>query len=1165
MTKMTQKQLELKRCFEAFVEQMNGEDTSELSQNELLEMMGMLKNKLQKVRQEEEEEKERLKEEEERRKAEEKQKAHDQHVEAVTCMDLPMDWDNLFETDSRSNGVHFDRVSDALIKSLTTLGKVDIEYIAAITDKEYKEVIKELKGSVYQNPATWNECFYKGWETAEEYLSGNLMQKWKRAKEADSYYNGYFSDNLKALEQAMPEGVSGDEIYVTLGSPWVPAHIIDEFIEYLIGPCISLLHDDKLKDLYRVRHDEITGTWEVPYKDRYKYGVYATTAQVTYGTNKIGALTIIEKTLNMKQLEIRKPTNSILHPNATVVDKDETVLIIDKQKKIIQEFQRWIWKKPKRKKELEDIYSARYGCVRVRRFDGSFLEFPTMSKETTLYPYQKDAVARILFSPNTLLAHDVGSGKTYIMIAAAMEKRRMGLSDKNLFVVPNNLVKQWQDIFYRLYPDAKLLMVTPNKFNPQKREAVMEDIRDNDYDGIIMAYSCFEMIPLSKDYYIKELEKQKEAIFQIVQTKSKATRKLKKKQEKLQEALYKLEATLDDMYDGIYFDELGITSLFVDEAHNYKNVPIDTKINKVLGINKRGSAKCKDMMDKVHCVQRQNDGGGVVLATGTPVTNSITDVYVMQQYLQSGELALVDLQNFDSWAGMFAEQKTRFEIDVDTTEFRMVTRFARFHNLPELTTLFASVADFHSMADNPLLPAFDGYTDCTVKKTPAFDYYLKTISNRVDDVRMWLVDKKEDNMLKITTDGRKAALDLRLVDDNATFDAESKVVRCAEEVFELYHKYYLDGKTQLVFCDISVPKSSFNIYDELRRLLEQMGVKHHHIAYVHEAESERKRKALFEGVKKGEIRILIGSTFKLGMGVNVQDNLIAVHHLDVPWRPADMIQREGRILREGNTNDKIFIYRYITEGSFDAYSWQLLETKQRFISELLSGCLKDRSGDDVNDTVLDYAEVKALAIGNPLIKEKVEVENSLNRYLTLQNKQIRVRMELERSLVEIAKEREKLKDRLMHIYQDMVFVNSSNYEYSKDERVEIRSILHEAVVNQKTGEREKELMSYRGFRIIIPTRLFDDKVYVVLEGSGRYKIDMGDKETGNLIRIDNFINTLEDKYKAVQKRINQLGDKETGIITELKNKVSYATEIEDLRSKLEKINKKLGVEQNAGN
>lgn len=1104
-------------------------------------------------------------EEEQKRKKEEKIRKQKEHIEEVTCMDLPLDWSNPFYADERATGIYIENISDALVKSLTTLGKVDIEFIASVTGNNYKTVINALKGSIYQNPLTWNECFYQGWETADEYLSGNLMQKWKTAKKANRKYNGYFRDNVKAIESVLPPTVATEDIYITLGSPWVPSDIIDDFIEHLFGGYTTYWGDSKrTREYLSVKHDELTGTWEIPQKTRYQHGVTDTEA---YGTSRLEALYILEKTLNMKTVavkdEVKCPTNA--SGVKRVINKEETLLALEKQQKMIKEFQDWVWKDEERKERLERIFENKYSCVRRRIFDGSFLTFPDLSPNITLFPYQKNAVARILFTPNTLLAHDVGSGKTYIMIASGMELRRMGLSKKNLYVVPNNIVGQWQKIFLEMYPDAKILTVDPKSFAPSKRETVLEKIRDEEFDGIIMAYSCFEQIPLSQEFYIDELQDMKEKVNDLLNDSKKVTKSLSNKKEKLEKQLAELATTLDNIDCGVFFDELGISRLYVDEAHNYKNVTIETKADNVLGITRRGSKKCKDMLDKVRVVQK--NGGGVVMATGTPITNSITDAFIMQRYLQNGELGLLDLQNFDSWIGMFAEKSTEFEIDVDTSNYRLATRFSKFHNLPELTTLFSQIADFHHIDKINGIPEFDGYSDALIGKTQSFEKYLKNISSRADTVRKGVVSKRMDNMLKITTDGRKAALDIRLVDPNEQFTQQSKVFRCAENVFDIYLK--TDG-TQLVFCDTSTPKSSFNMYDELKRLLIEKGILSSQIAFVHDATTEAKRNTLFKMMRGGEIRVLIGSTFKLGIGVNVQDKLIAIHHLDVPWRPADMTQREGRILRQGNKNAKVQIFRYITEGSFDAYSWQLLETKQGFITSLLSGSYTQRSGSDVDDAVLNYAEIKALAVGNPLVKKRVETANALSRYYTLQRKLVETRIRLDKEFKELPSKIEHQKMLVEKAIRDKqcydeylknlpVLASIADKSREAERRKLLREKLFDAVKNNELHPKETTVFEYCGFKIILPANMTKEKPFVWLEREGKYYVELGDTEVGGLIRIDNYLNNFDKHIDELKKKLFDLSERKKGIQKELDNDENYADVIAELKEKLAEIDDKLGV------
>ena len=650
---------ELSPCMETALEQVSFAELLDIAAASSSEEIGAVIEQLEKAKQRaEKREKEEFRRREMAdilRQRQEERERREAHVREVTCMDLPLDWENAFDSDERTQGVHTDSIPDALVMSLNTLGRVDIEYIASVTGADYKTVINTLKGSIYQNPDTWGECFYKGWETAEEYLSGNLLRKLNTAKEAYKEYYGWFAENIKAIEKVLPPAVSAEDIYVTLGSPWVPASIIDDFILHLFGSpfrhngrFFSAVDEDSLMDSWKTVHDEITGSWEIPGKSRYHHSVGVRKA---YGTERMEALHILEKTLNMKSVTVTDEVSCPSKPSdkKRVINKAETVAALEKQQKLIKEFRKWVWQDDDRKKLLETIYENNFGCVRRRIFDGSFLEFPGMSDAVKLYPYQKNAAARIIFTRNVLLAHDVGAGKTYVMIAAGQELRRMGLSKKNLYVVPNNIVGQWKNIFLQMYPDAKLLCVEPKAFAPKKREAVLAQIRDEDFDGIIMAYSCLEQIPLSKDYYLEDLESKKAQVEDIVRQKNKATSRLRKKQEMIEKALADMAAAMDDIYDTVYFDELGITRLFVDEAHNFKNVPLDTKADNVLGISSSGSKKCRDMMDKVRMIQKQNGGGGVTLATGTPITNSVTDVYIMQQYLQSGELAMLDLQSFDSW------------------------------------------------------------------------------------------------------------------------------------------------------------------------------------------------------------------------------------------------------------------------------------------------------------------------------------------------------------------------------------------------------------------------------------------------------------------------------------------------------------------------------------
>ena len=562
-------------------------------------------------------------------------------------------------------------------------------------------------------------------------------------------------------------------------------------------------------------------------------------------------------------------------------------------------------------------------------------------------------------------------------------------------------------------------------------------------------------------------------------------------------------------------------------------------------------------MSKVHLIQR--NGGGVVMATGTPITNSVSDVFVFQQYLQSGELALLDINCFDAWVGMFAERSTEFEIDVDTSSYRLATRLAKFHNLPELTAILSSVSDFHKAESEKGIPEFRGYKDCLIAKTPAFSDYLKQISKRADDVRNNRVKRVDDNMLKITGDGRRAALDIRLVDGVQPFTYQSKVGKCAETVADIYERYEDEKLTQLVFIDSSTPKQGFNIYDELARILTMFGVPKDKIAYVHDADTDKKRDELFKKVRSGGIRVLMGSTFKLGVGVNVQDKLIAIHHLDVPWRPADMVQREGRLIRPGNENKEVFIYRYITEGSFDAYSWQLLETKQRFISELLSGTLEDRSGAEVDDTVLSYAEVKALAVGNPLIKQRVEIANEISRLSVVQRKNQEMRELMMSRLSSLPERIEQLKTRLFDTTSDYEMSKNHPYVAEKEEREAFRDSIFKAISDNEMKVEKRELCEYRGFKVVLPDNMLKLKPYLLLENKGSYMVEMGFTEKGVLLRLDNFIDAMPKMIESLTQKIEEESGQLIKIEEELNKKESYSERIVQLKSKLDAIDKKLKV------
>ncbi|MDR0445623.1 MAG: DEAD/DEAH box helicase family protein [Oscillospiraceae bacterium] len=1123
----------------------------------------------------------RIEESERQRLAEEAQRAEQQrlleaqlraeqaeHAARVTSMDLPTDWVGAFADDERVFGVYAESPADGLIKSLTELGRVDIEYISQISGVSIQDTLTALRGSIYQNPDTWNECFYKGWETSDEYLSGNLLRKLKTARDANEKYFGYFEANITAIEGVLPTPLTADEIYITLGSPWVPPDIINAFIAHLTGfhPNINL---------FLTRYEHVTGVWRISHK-----GQFSNNPRINrvYGTKRMNALHILERTLNMRTITIydtvKKTENGTLK-EVRIPNHEETIAAGDRQRQMIVEFKRWVWSDETRRQRLVDIYVEKFGGVRRRVFNGDFLTLPGL--HARLYDYQRAAVARILLTPNTLLAHDVGAGKTFIMIAAGMELRRMGISKKNIYVVPNNIVGQWLEMFKTLYPDSNVLAVAPRDFIPQKRRAVLEKIRDNDYDAVIMAYSSFELIHFSLDYRRRETERLSNELMAEhtrYQRGAPTSERLKARMKKYARDLAKLkeeiEAAEQTPADGappIYFEDLGLNTIFLDEAHNYKNVSIDSKADNILGVNKTGSVKCDEMLAKIQFVQRANNGRGAVFATGTPITNSVTDIYTMQRYLQSGELRFLDIELFDNWAMTFGERVTEFEIDVDTTTYRLATRLSRFHNLPELTALFAQVADFHSVpADD--LPENEGYMDAPIEQTPVLREYIQALSKRAEDVRSRRVSRKEDNMLKITTDGRKAALDIRLINPNERFTTDSKAFSCAEQIYTLYRETESDRLTQLVFCDSSTPKAEFNMYHELKRILTELGIPEGEIEFVHNHDTEKRRTELFERMRDGEIRVLLGSTFKLGIGVNVQRKLMAVHHLDVPWRPSDMVQREGRMLRQGNENDSVRVFRYITKGSFDAYSWQLLETKQRFISQLLSDTVAERDASDIDDVVLSYAEVKALAVGNPLIKRRVETANELGRLITLRRKlsdtDASMRQELDALPAKIEAHHaflEKAEQDARHYAENKIEVSEmTNHR-------ELGQMILDAAREHTLRHEARELLTYQGIRIVLPENMPPDRLAVRLENAGRYYVEIGSSDIGCITRVDNRLNALEDLTNERRRIIDNLKQRipelEEAIASARRTGEEYAERIAELTNELAAIDKKLGVDEHA--
>lgn len=1117
-----------------------------------------------------------------RREARKKLAIQEKHIADVTSMELPVDYQNSY-LDGNGNQ-QADSTFDALLLSLDSLGMVDIEYIASLTGEDLKTVISNLKGTIYQNPLYWGEVFYKGWETADEYLSGNLMHKYQVAKEANEKYHGYFQNNLTALEGIIEPDIATKDIYVTLGSPWVPSDIIDDFIAYLAFK--NDLNSKEAKEYvaacstpdYMTRHDEYTGIWEIPQKTRFRtsqfHGLFEQQNYHVYGTKRMDMLYLLENTLNMKTIAIMDTVEIDAKTKKRVLNQEETIKALEKQKFMIETFQKWIWEDEERKQRIQAAYCRKYGNIRSRKFDGRYLELPGLNPAIRLYPYQKNAIARILFSPNTLLAHKVGAGKTFVMICAGMELRRLGKSKKNLYVIPNNLITQWQSTFLKLYPNANILVVSEKNFAPKKRSDTLSRIKNEDFDAILMTYSCFDMLSLSEKFY-ETLYAERKEMLQKAEKKFASTDKIERKIKAVNDTLKKLKESYQKTPLVMPFDELGINTLFVDEAHNYKNIDLESRITRVRGIANVGSSKGNSMLDKVHCIQRNNHGGRIIFATGTPITNSISDIYVMQKYLQEGELYYQNILTFDAWVGMYAQKTTDFEIDVDTNNYHLVSRFSKYCNIPELSSTLSSIADFYQEDDGHHLPTLEGYIDSLSEGSQDFKDYLSEISHRADDIHKRRVSVQEDNMLKLTTDGRKAALDMRLIDTGFGLDTDAKVLRCASNVFDLYNKN--PNCTQLVFCDSSTPKDGFNLYDELKKLLIGFGMEGKQIAFVHEATSDEKREELFQKMNDSQLSVLIGSTAKMGHGMNVQKHLLAIHHLDVPWRPSDMVQREGRILRQGNENPKVYIYRYITKASFDAYSWQLLETKQRFISQIMSGYTTFREGGEIDDAVLNYAEVKALAVGNPLIKKRVEVCNELEKYRILQKDFVDDKQKKEQLVRTLPEKILDQQSRVENCQKDIEAYAKEKLDYKQMPYLEqkaIREKIFQAVKANQNNPQEVEVLTYQGFKVVVPAymmpRLSSNKdteekdakniPYVHLIKNNTYYLEIA-SEAGITARLNNFLEGLPETKKKYEEKLEGLKNQYETVKKELEKKTKgYRPEIEKLEEELEKINQELGME-----
>ena len=1009
--------------------------------------------------------------------------------------------------------------NEAMILSLNEKAKIDLEYMSQLCGRSEETMIEDLKGIIYQDPKT------KEWQTKDEYLSGNIKEKLSMAQ----YYaesDEKWQENVDALEKAMPKRVEASELEVKLGATWVDDRYYTEFLHEKLN-AMSWQRLD-------VTYSEISNEFVV---DGFRRGDALYTA--TYGTGRMNAVDVFENAINFKSPKVYDKVD-----DRSIFNAKETMLINQKMNMFRQEFKDWIFADQERRDRLVDKYNERFNTTRPREYDGSHLIFPNMNPSIKLRPHQLDAVAHVLYGDNTMLAHVVGAGKTYEMIASCMESERLGLSQKALFVVPNHLTEQWGADFLKLYPSAKVLVAKKTDFTPQNRKAFCARIATGNYDAVIIGHTQFERIPLSNERQESYLRAQIDEITNAIQSEcspfggQKASVKaLERTKRGIERRLKKLLDTKKDQI--VTFEQLGIDRLFVDEAHNYKNGFLYTKMQNVAGINNTESNKASDMLLKCRYMDEKTGGKGIVFATGTPISNSMTELYIMQNYLQHDLLKRLHISSFDEWASVFGETETGIELAPEGTGYRMKTRFSKFYNIPELMSVVKESFDIKT-SDQLELPVPDAeYTNVELLPSEFQNIYVKNLADRAEAVRSGGVDNSIDNMLKITNDGRKIALDQRMIDASAGDYENSKVEACAENAYAIYEKTRDQRSAQVIFCDLSTPKAdgSFNVYDEMKKKLTEKGVKEEEIEFIHSADTEKKKTELFRKVNTGEVRILIGSTAKMGAGTNIQNKLIALHHLDIGWRPSDLEQREGRIIRQGNENEKVYIYRYVTKNTFDAYMWQLIENKQKFISQIMTSKSPARTCNDVDETALSYAEVKALATGNPLIKEKMEIDVDVEKLKLLKKsfQQAKWQMESEiksRYPVEIAQRTQTVED----ICCDL---NAYRKFKDNDEDFEI-TLLDRKYTNKEEAGAEiikicdsfglqieghwQQIGSYHGFDVAVKSSTYVEgfSYSVGLQGKKFYNGQLNRRsKKENISRIDSIFDTIETRMNSEKRLLKE--------------------------------------------
>ena len=1065
-----------------------------------------------------------------------------------------------------------DTPSEALAVSIGEHGRVDLPYMAELLGSpgDYERITTELQGVIFKDPSADADEPEAGWQTADEYLSGNVRNKLRMAQLAAESHPE-FKINVEALTKAQPKDLEASEIDIRLGATWLNPAIVQQFMMETFQPPYRIRYNN----LIQVRYSPFTSEWRIGNKSA--AGMYDIMSTETYGTHRANAYKILEDTLNLRDCRIYDTIEED-GKERRVLNQKETMLAQQKQQAIKDTFAGWVWQDPQRRNLLVKQYNELFNSTRPREYDGSHIHFVGMNPEINLQEHQRNAVAHVLYGGNTLLAHEVGAGKSFEMAASAMESKRLGLCQKSLFVVPNHLTEQWASEFLRLYPNAKLLVTSKKDFEPANRKRFCARIATGDYDAVIIGHSQFEKIPLSAERQARIIEDQIEEIEKaIAEAKEQSgehftVKQMEKTRKTLEVKLKKLQST-DRKDDVVTFEQLGVDRLFVDESQNYKNLYLYTKMRNVAGLSTSEAQKSSDMFGKCRYLDEVTGGRGVIFATGTPISNSMTEMYTLMRYLQYSTLQQKQLTHFDAWASTFGETTTAIELAPEGTGYRARTRFAKFFNLPELMNMFKEAADIKT-SDQLHLPVPEAkFETVVVKPSEIQQDMVKSLSERAAEVHSGAVDPSVDNMLKITSDGRKTGLDQRLMNPLTPDDPDSKLNACVDNVLRIWNETKEDNLTQLIFCDMSTPKGdgSFNVYDDIRTKLLAAGVPESEVEFIHNADTEGKKADLFSKVRSGKVRVLLGSTAKMGAGTNVQTLLVAVHHLDVGWRPSDMTQRNGRIIRQGNKNKQVYVYNYVTEGTFDAYLWQTLENKQKFISQIMTSKSPMRSCDDVDEQALSYAEVKALCAGDPRIREKMDLDVQVAKLKVLRSDYQNQKYRLEDKLLKhYPEEIQKAKNRIAALKNDAQIADAHPQDKENFCGMTIKGMVFDE--KKAAGERLmlacKEmpnadmllLGTYRGFELNIRFDSFKNEHQIVLRGELSYPVPLGDDPRGNIVRLDNAIGNFADRIADADAALDSLEQQKQAAEVEIAKPFAQEEELQTKSARLAELDALLNME-----